>query len=153
VTTRLDTEPLTLAQLGAVHGEFRRLGFGPADRAERLEVTAGLARAGGPVGSTRELTMGEAGRVIRALIECPDYDALAVLLGEPEPPRGHGPPVTLAEAIRHLVITLFIAAPAEMGPAMHDSGARNTGSHVRHTAPMRSDLRGHTPGIPAGKRV
>jgi hypothetical protein len=80
---QLATEPLRPNQLGAIHGEFRRLGYGRLDRAARLEVTAELARCG-PVESTRELTMGEAGRVINALRQCPDLSALAELL-EPEP--------------------------------------------------------------------
>jgi hypothetical protein len=66
---RLDTEPLTLTQLGAIHGEFRRLGYRAADRTDRLRVTERLARSG-PIETTRDLTMGEAGRTIRALREC-----------------------------------------------------------------------------------
>src|SRR6266516_3778955 len=84
---RLAVEPLTEAQLGAIHGEFRRLGFHVRyDRPERLRLTAELA--GTPVvDTTNDLTMGEAGRVIRALrggrTIAEVYD-----LARPEPRRG-----------------------------------------------------------------
>ncbi len=41
---QLATAPLTTRQLGAIHGEFRRLGC--RDRGERLAITATLARTG-----------------------------------------------------------------------------------------------------------
>jgi hypothetical protein len=77
---QLATRPLTLGQLGAVHGEFRRLGFRPADRRERLEITAGLAQIPDGLESTRDLTMGEAGRVVGALRSCRNDGELAALL-------------------------------------------------------------------------
>ena len=98
MTNRLDTDPLTLVQLGAIHGEFRRLGFDPADRAGRLEVTAALARVSGGIESTRELTMGEAGRVIGALRDCPGRAELAARLA---------PPPTLAVLIRRVLAAIF----------------------------------------------
>ena len=72
---RLDTDPLTLNQLGRIHREFERLGFGPADRPERLRLTAVLARSG-PIASTKELSMGEAGRTVNALLRCQTADDL-----------------------------------------------------------------------------
>jgi hypothetical protein len=64
---RLAVDPLTLNQLGAIHRRFAALGLDEhRDRPARLAITARLA--GVPeVGSTKELTMGEAGRVIRSL--------------------------------------------------------------------------------------
>jgi len=83
---RLESEPLTLAQLGAIHGEFRRLGYrDPWDRAERLAVTATLARSG-PVTTTKALTEGQAGRVVAALRACPTPAALAARVATPPPP-------------------------------------------------------------------
>lgn len=84
---RLDTDPLTLNQLGRIHAEFARLGFRPRDRAERLRITAVLAESG-PIGSTKDLTMGEAGRAVNALTRCLTTDDLYSMT-EPEPaPRG-----------------------------------------------------------------
>jgi hypothetical protein len=107
MTLRLDSDPLTPTQLGAVHGEFRRLGFGRADRAERLAATAVLARVPAGLESTVELTAGEAGRVIRALRECASYADLAARLRQagPEPRM-----VTLAEAIRFAIAAILRAA-------------------------------------------
>lgn len=73
--SRLDTDPLTPNQLGAIRGGFTRLGFDPLGRPERLRLTAALARSG-PVESTRELLMGEAGRVVNALGRCQTADQL-----------------------------------------------------------------------------
>lgn len=65
MSARLDVEPLTLRQLGAIHGEFRRLAPG-LPRADRLRITAALAEVPS-IESTKHLTMGEAGRAIHAL--------------------------------------------------------------------------------------
>jgi hypothetical protein len=66
----LDRKPLTSNQLGAIHREFYRLGFHvTADRAERLRLTAELARVPS-IDSTKDLTMGQAGRVVRLMIGC-----------------------------------------------------------------------------------
>lgn len=64
---RLATEPLTLTQLGAIHGEWRRLGL--CDRAERLQLSAAIARTAA-IGSTKDLTLGEAGRLVGQLRRC-----------------------------------------------------------------------------------
>lgn len=72
----LESEPLTGSQLGAILGEFRRLGLdGDADRAERLAVTAALAGLA-ELDSTRSLTMGEAGQAFAALRRCEDRSDL-----------------------------------------------------------------------------
>jgi hypothetical protein len=74
--TRLDTDPLTSNQLGRIHHEFARLGFGrAADRPERLRLTAELAGSG-PIESTNDLSRGEAGRAIGALGRCLTTDDL-----------------------------------------------------------------------------
>lgn len=87
---RLAAEPLTLNQLGAIHREFERLGFGEADRAERLEVSAILARYPGQLATTKDLTMGEAGRLVGVLRSCCNLEDLdAVLLAE-RPAPGPG---------------------------------------------------------------
>jgi len=86
---RLDREPLTSNQLGRIHAEFYRLGFHvTADRAERLRLTAILARVPGQLATTKNLTMGEAGRVVGLLTGCRTVRDLYALT-EPEPePRG-----------------------------------------------------------------
>ena len=79
---RMASEPLTRDQLGAIHREFTRLGF--SDRDERLTLTAALARVPGPIGSTKDLVMGDAGRVVGALIGCRTAAEL-YSLATPEP--------------------------------------------------------------------
>jgi hypothetical protein len=56
--------PLTQAQRVAVHAEFARLGV--ADRAERLAACAALLGLDG-LGSTMDLTQGQAGKLIGEL--------------------------------------------------------------------------------------
>jgi hypothetical protein len=81
----LATEPATPNQVGTVIGEWQRLGLGhPDDRAERLKLTArllGLAK----IGSTTDLVMGDAGRLIGMLRDCEDRASLGALLDGPEP--------------------------------------------------------------------
>jgi hypothetical protein len=67
---RLKTEPLTVNQLGRIRREFERLGFAEADRAERLRITSQLAQVPGELATTNDLTMGQAGQVIRILTSC-----------------------------------------------------------------------------------
>lgn len=101
---RLDTEPLTANQLGAIHREFRRIGFrGAAVRAERLRLTAILAGRPGELATTKDLTMGEAGRVARALIGCRTArDLYALAEPEPRSKRAPGPWEALAALIAWL---------------------------------------------------
>lgn len=86
---RLESEPLTHNQLGAIHGHFLRLGFHVRyDRAERLRLTAILARSG-QIASTKDLTMGQAGRAVGLLTGCrtaPELYAVA----EPPPVAARG---------------------------------------------------------------
>jgi hypothetical protein len=87
---RLAAEPLTLNQLGAVHREFERLGYGRVDRVGRLEVSAILARYPGQLPTTKDLTMGEAGRLVGVLRSCRNLEDLdaAVLAERPAPGPG-----------------------------------------------------------------
>lgn len=82
---RLAVEPLTSGQLGAVHGQFRRLGYPVADRPGRLKISAALARYPGDLASTKDLTMGEAGRLIGALESCRNLADIEALAEPPEP--------------------------------------------------------------------
>lgn len=86
---RLDREPLTINQLGRIQREFARLGFHERyDRAERLRLTAILAQVPGQLATTKDLTMGEAGRVVGLMTGCGTVRDLYAL-AEPEPePRG-----------------------------------------------------------------
>lgn len=66
-TTSCETWPLTAAQLGAIRGEFARLGYrDPYDRDARLTASARLLALGG-LDSTKALTMGQAGCLYRQL--------------------------------------------------------------------------------------
>src|ERR1035441_8771002 len=72
----LATEPATREQIGAIHGEFRRLGYrDPWHRADRLPVTARLAECE-PIGSSKDLSQGEAGRALRMLQQCENSGSL-----------------------------------------------------------------------------
>jgi hypothetical protein len=85
---RLGREPLTSNQLGHVHREFGRLGFTEADRAERLRITATLARVPGQLASTKNLTMGQAGRVVGLMATCRTVRDLYTLIEPEREPRG-----------------------------------------------------------------
>jgi len=61
----LATTPATPNQVGAIHQEFMRLGFG-ADRAERLAASAALLNLP-ELKSTVDLNQGEAGYLLRNL--------------------------------------------------------------------------------------
>ncbi len=65
---KLATEPATPRQLGAVMHEFERLGYrrSTVDRPARLGVAAALLHLE-QLGSTHDLTMGEAGRLLHML--------------------------------------------------------------------------------------
>jgi len=62
-------EPATRGQLGAIMREFDRLGFGAYDRAERLAICARIIGLE-TLRSTKDLRLGEAGQLIRALMDC-----------------------------------------------------------------------------------
>jgi hypothetical protein len=119
---RLGAEPLTVNQLGAIHREFYRLGFHvSADRDERLRLTAALVGSG-PIGSTKDLTMGEAGRAVGALSACgtaADLYALAEPEPEPEPEAPAAPVVTLGWALLAFAIAWHSAGSAGADPAEH----------------------------------
>jgi hypothetical protein len=103
--TRLDTEPLTGNQLGRIMAEFDRLGLYSRKyhRAERLRLTAILADYPGELETTKDLTQGEAGRVVRSLIGC---RTRADLMALAEPPifRGATP---WREAVATLAVALY----------------------------------------------
>lgn len=82
----IESAPLTDNQLGRIMAEWARLGLAADDdRAERLSITAALAGVDN-LGSTLELTQGQAGRVVRALSETRHRDDLpAIEPAEPEP--------------------------------------------------------------------
>jgi hypothetical protein len=71
----LATEPATRNQVGAIRREFERLGFREKDRAERLAVSAAMLELGS-LGSTRDLTMGQAGCLVCLLLVTGDRSEL-----------------------------------------------------------------------------
>jgi hypothetical protein len=62
----LATVPATATQIGAVHGEYRRLGYSDDDRAAKLAVSAALLDLNG-LTSHNELMMGQAGLLLSTL--------------------------------------------------------------------------------------
>lgn len=77
----LDTHPATATQVGAIVGEFRRLGV--ADRGERLALSAALLGLG-DLGSTTELVMGQAGQLVATLRHIRDRAELAEVAAAPD---------------------------------------------------------------------
>jgi hypothetical protein len=76
--------PLTPAQRGAVHGEFTRLSI--VGRTERLGISAALLGLR-TLGSTSDLTQGQAGKLIARLRDIRNRNELAaVLLADDEDP-------------------------------------------------------------------
>ena len=104
----LATEPATPRQVGAVMGEMHRLGLAdPADRAERLAVCAELLGLD-DLASTRDLTMGEAGELLRLLQDCRMRAGLPVVTTGPEhqtDAAGAG----LGKAIAYVMVLIFRA--------------------------------------------
>ena len=84
----LATEPATPNQRGVIMREFERLGFGEADRAERLAICAALAGLEN-LGSTADLRMGEAGQVYRVLLGVADRDELRAAAGVVDEDQAH----------------------------------------------------------------
>ena len=98
--------PATPNQVGAIRRVFERLGFGEADRPERLRITGQLARAGGQLASTKDLTMGQAGTVVPLLRKAGHRAELEAAAGLPASapgaqrgpePAAHGPAAVRAE--------------------------------------------------------
>jgi hypothetical protein len=125
----LAAEPATPAQRGAIMREFGRLGFGEADRGERLAISAAIVGLD-TLGSVRDLTMGEAGRLVRALLAASDRGELPA----PESPAAAGSSdaetrpaarVGLAELIKAIAVALAVPfAPAAAGARMSELDGR-----------------------------
>jgi hypothetical protein len=99
----LATEPATPSQVGVVVRQFERLGFTGSDRAERLTISAALLGLDG-LGSTKDLTMGQAGQLYRTLAGIRgrgELRAAARLAGEDQ---AGGP--TLADVIMRAAVLI-----------------------------------------------
>lgn len=98
----LATEPATGTQVGAIIGEFERLGV--ANRAERLAISAELLGVD-KLASTADLVMGQAGYLVALLQRTRDRTALAaaaLAIGEVQAVdehQGDEPGMTFAEAV------------------------------------------------------
>ncbi|HXL96632.1 MAG TPA: hypothetical protein VN969_47605 [Streptosporangiaceae bacterium] len=112
--TVLATEPATLNQVGKIHREFGRLGFGEDDRPERLEICARLLDLE-ELGSLRDLTMGDAGRLISILVGVRDRAHLAGLLTEPDSPAPPLPSALIAAMAAAYLRTMTVPAPRVTG--------------------------------------
>lgn len=134
---KLSALPATPNQVGAVRREFERLGFGPGDRADRLRITAqlvGLAE----VGSTRDLAMGDAGRLLRQLRDVADRAELAELLPRPAAPRPRLRDAlqVLAEVVAELTMDPWPSSSrfASTAPGAGTSGQAAPGGTARSAA-------------------
>jgi hypothetical protein len=113
----LATERATPAQVHAVMQEFTRLGLDhPGDRAGRLALTAwllGLAE----IGSTADLVMGDAGRLLTILRSAGDLDDLLPAPG-PAPAVWRGPWWTDVPAQARPLLLDALQRLARPGPAI-----------------------------------
>jgi hypothetical protein len=112
----LATELATPNQVGAVQGHFERLGFRrylsprrPGDRAERLAISAELLGLD-ELESSRQLTQGQAGRLLRLLQDCPDRASL-LAAAETSPVTVPGG-ADLADSLGQLAMVAAVAAMA-----------------------------------------
>jgi hypothetical protein len=117
----LETEPATPNQRGAIMDHFRRLGFHPQrDRAERLATCAALLDLDA-LGSTAELTMGQAGRLVHILQRTPGRAELAAAAAAAADDRQAlddaaadyrdgdlAEPLTVAEAVGRIIILAYL---------------------------------------------
>jgi hypothetical protein len=104
----LASEPTTSNQRGAIMREFGRLGFGEDDRAARLAASAALLELD-ELDTTSDLTMGQAGQLIRVLRqyahrgELPEASS-AVTAGSAGAPARPGGGMRLSELVRTLTV-------------------------------------------------
>ena len=91
----LDTVPATPNQIGAVHGEFHRLGL-DGDRPGRLAVAAALLGLDG-LTSSRNLSMGQAGYLVKTLRSLAGAGELATAVRQARIRAGARGPSVLAE--------------------------------------------------------
>lgn len=132
----IESVPVTGNQLGRIIAEYRRLGLGGAeDRAGRLAITAALAGTG-ELDSTRDLTQGQAGRVVHALLGCPDQASLYAAAGLGADRQAAGEPdrdgISLGKAI---ILAIAVIIDAWHKPNA-STGAQNFAAHP--AAPTRS---------------
>jgi hypothetical protein len=105
----LATEPATSTQVGAIIGEFTRLGV--TGRAERLAISAGLLGLD-HLASTKDLVRGDAGRLYRMLLDVRDRAELPGIpaAGDGEDQAGeHGEQISIAEALRQIALAIYLA--------------------------------------------
>ena len=119
----LGTEPATSTQVGAIIGEFERLGV--ADRAERLAICAELLGLE-ELGSTSGLVMGQAGYLVNLLQRTRDRAELAAVTAAAvgdgqDDEHGDGQdgnePITWPEAIVRIIAMLYTALQPESDTA------------------------------------
>jgi hypothetical protein len=80
MTEQASERPITFRQLGAIIGEFRRLGLAyPTWREYRLDIAAVFTGRAG-LDSTKDLAFGEAGLLLNRLRRCRDCRDLAAFL-------------------------------------------------------------------------
>lgn len=123
----LATEPATSKQVGAILAEFDRLGV--ADRTERLAITAALLDLE-DLGSTTDLVMGDAGRLVAMLRSIQDRGELPDLAApaddgqadEHNNDKHHGGDdsgnehMTWPEAILRILIMIYAASQGKALP-------------------------------------
>jgi hypothetical protein len=117
--------PATANQVGALHGEFGRLGFSERDRAERLTLCADILGVD-ELGSMRELRQGQAGWLLKLLTTVHDRHELVELLSSPGE-AGTPQPSLLAVLVAVVVRwrTTSLEFGGETQPATRNSGGAN----------------------------
>ena len=110
----LETEPATANQVGAIRGQFERLGFTDTDRAERLAICAALLGRE-DLNSTADLTMGEAGKLYRVLLGFRNRDELPRVIPATiaDEHQADDDRITLPEAILQIVAMIYTACRGE----------------------------------------
>jgi hypothetical protein len=108
----LESDPVTPGQRGAIMRECDRLGL--TDRAERLSVLAELLDLDA-LGSTGELTMGQAGKLVNARQntrdrgDLPDVTTAAGPGDDGQDEDGPGDGISAAEAITRIMVMIAMA--------------------------------------------
>lgn len=144
----LESDPVTPGQRGAIMRECDRLGL--TDRAERLAILAELLDLDA-LGSTGELTMGQAGKLVNVLQNTRDRADLPEIAeagdvggqdhGDAGGGDGDGEFISVAEAIGQIMLMIAVAVHGR-------DAAGESGNVARHIARLYATDGFHAQGRP-----